>query len=62
VFGMVSAQSYRRNVYAQEDLELLELLAAHASIALDNTRLFGELQRLAIIDDLTGIYNRRHFF
>lgn len=62
VFGMVSAQSYESNAYDRDDLELLELLAAHASIALDNTRLFGELQRLAIIDELTGLFNRRHIF
>ncbi len=62
VFGMVSAQSYQVNAYTREDMELLELLASHAAIALDNTRLFTELQRLAVIDDLTGLYNRRHFF
>jgi diguanylate cyclase (GGDEF)-like protein len=62
VFGMMSAQSYEAEAYDQADLELLELLGAHAAIALDNTRLFGELQRLAIMDELTGLYNRRHFF
>lgn len=59
---MVSVQSYKQDAYTNEDLALLELLAAHAAKALDNTRLFAELQRLAIIDDLTGLFNRRHFF
>lgn len=62
VFGMVSVQSYQKNAYTNEDMALLELLATHAAKALDNTRLFAELQMLAIMDDLTGIYNRRHFF
>lgn len=62
IFGMVSTQSYRPGAYTPDDLKLLELLAAHAAVALDNTRLFSELQRLAIIDDLTGMFNRRHFF
>jgi diguanylate cyclase (GGDEF)-like protein/PAS domain S-box-containing protein len=62
VFGMVSAQSYQKYAYRPEDVELLELLAAHAAISLDNTRLFSELQHQAILDDLTGLYNRRHFF
>jgi diguanylate cyclase (GGDEF)-like protein/PAS domain S-box-containing protein len=62
LFGMVSVQSYRKNAYTQQDLEMLELLAAQAAGALDNTRLFAELQRQAIMDELTGLYNRRHFF
>jgi diguanylate cyclase (GGDEF)-like protein len=61
-FGMVSAQSYQLNAYTAADLEVLELLASQASIALENTRLFAELQTLAITDPLTGIYNRRYFF
>ena len=41
---------------------MLELLASHAAIALDNARLFSEVQQLATTDSLTGIFNRRHFF
>jgi diguanylate cyclase (GGDEF)-like protein len=36
------------------------MLASYAAIALENYRLFGEVQRLAITDALTGLYNRRH--
>jgi diguanylate cyclase (GGDEF)-like protein len=61
VFGMLSAQSYQPSVYSADDQTMLELLAAHAATALDNARLFGEVQRLAITDPLTGLYNRRHF-
>jgi diguanylate cyclase (GGDEF)-like protein len=62
VFGMVSAQSYQPDAYSAADMEVLELLASQASIALENTRLFAELQTLAITDPLTGLYNRRYFF
>ncbi|MEK7787822.1 MAG: GGDEF domain-containing protein, partial [Chloroflexota bacterium] len=34
----------------------------HAATAIGNARLFSEVQRLAVIDSLTGIYNRRQFF
>jgi len=43
------------------DGSMLALLAAEAALALDNARLFGDVQRLAITDHLTGLYNRRHF-
>ncbi len=61
VFGMLSAQSYQPHAYSVDDQTMLELLAAHAATAIDNARLFGEVQRLAITDPLTGLYNRRHF-
>jgi diguanylate cyclase (GGDEF)-like protein len=62
VIGAISAQSYQPNVYNEEDLTLLEMLASYAAIALENSRLFKKIQHLAITDSLTDIYNRRHLF
>ncbi|GJQ34852.1 MAG: hypothetical protein JETCAE01_08620 [Anaerolineaceae bacterium] len=62
IYGMVSAQSYREDAYDHDDLYLLEVLASHAAIAIENARLFDSIQKLAITDPLTGILNRRRFF
>lgn len=62
IYGMVSAQSYHMNAYNAEDLYLLEVLASHAAIAIENARLFDSIQKLANTDPLTGILNRRRFF
>ncbi|MHB8779022.1 MAG: sensor domain-containing diguanylate cyclase, partial [Anaerolineales bacterium] len=62
VVGMISAQSYQENAYTSEDQYLLELLAAHAAIAIENARLFVNVQQLADTDALTGVLSRRKFF
>jgi diguanylate cyclase (GGDEF)-like protein len=62
VVGMISTQSYRPNSYSEEDCPLLEMLASYAAIALDNAAMFQNMQRLAITDPLTGLFNRRHLF
>lgn len=62
VYGMISAQSYQPGAYDQEDLYLLETLASHAAIAIENARLFDSVQHLANTDPLTGALNRRRFF
>ena len=59
---ILSTQSYTADAYTDQDTEALELLAAHAAIALENAQLFSEIQELAITDPLTKIFNRRHFF
>ncbi|MEW6403406.1 MAG: GAF domain-containing protein, partial [Chloroflexota bacterium] len=45
--GMLSAQSYRANVYTEEDQQILGTLANQAIVAIQNGRLFAETQRLA---------------
>ena len=45
-----------------EDLPALSLFATQAAITLENARLFREVERLAVTDELTNINNRRHFF
>ena len=62
IYGMVSAQSYQEKAYTHDDLYLLEVLASHAAIAIENARLFDSIQQLANTDPLTGILNRRRFF
>lgn len=62
IYGMVSAQSYREDAFDHDDLYLLEVLASHAAIAIENARLFDSIQQLANTDPLTCILNRRRFF
>lgn len=62
VVGMISAQSYKENAYTNDDQYLLQLLASHAAIAIENSRLFTTIQYLADTDPLTGILTRRKFF
>jgi diguanylate cyclase (GGDEF)-like protein len=59
--GMLSAQCFETNAYDEHDQQLLEMLTSHAQLALENANLFAEVQRLAITDGLTGLYNRFYF-
>ena len=43
--------------YSQQDIDILNILAAEVGVAIDNARLYGE----AITDQLTGMFNRRYF-
>lgn len=60
--GIIFTRSNQVGAYDDEDVVLLELLAAHAATALENGALFAEIERLATTDALTGLANRRHFF
>jgi diguanylate cyclase (GGDEF)-like protein len=61
VIGMLSAQSYKPAAYDQEDLEMLQLLAAQAGVAIENARLLVRMEHMANTDGLTGLKNRRAF-
>jgi diguanylate cyclase (GGDEF)-like protein len=45
----------------EDDVKVVELLAAAAAVALQNAHLYQETQRLATTDPLTGLSNYRHF-
>jgi diguanylate cyclase (GGDEF)-like protein len=61
IIGVIEVVDTRVNRFKPSDQNLVELIAAPAAVAIENARLYSEVQRLAVTDDLTGLYNRRHF-
>jgi diguanylate cyclase (GGDEF)-like protein/PAS domain S-box-containing protein len=59
VIGVMSVQAYHPDAYTDDQIHLLENIAVQAAIAIENARLYGVVQRMAIIDELTDIYNYR---
>jgi diguanylate cyclase (GGDEF)-like protein/PAS domain S-box-containing protein len=59
VIGVMSVQSYRRAAYNGDQVRLLENIAIQAALAIENARLYSEVQRMSIIDKLTDTYNYR---
>lgn len=62
VLAFFSLDKLEPNYYQEEHARKLEMFANHAALAMVNAHLFQEIQRLAITDTLTGLYNRRYFF
>ncbi|MFZ6027842.1 MAG: diguanylate cyclase [Chloroflexota bacterium] len=61
IIGMITLDSHQSGTFTQEHVRLASAFADQVAIALENSRLFEETQRLAISDSLTGLFNRRHF-
>ncbi len=62
ILAFFSLDKLEPNSYQEEHARKLEMFANHAALAMVNARLFQEIQRLAVTDTLTGLYNRRYFF
>jgi diguanylate cyclase (GGDEF)-like protein len=59
VIGVVAMLSYQPGAYSQDQIRLLQTMANQAAIAIENARLYEQVQHLAIIDELTEMYNYR---
>lgn len=47
--------------FSANEIRLLNSLANQIAIAMENTRLYAKTKELSVTDELTHIYNRRHF-
>ena len=60
--GYLTVDSSRVGAYGPQDAALVQAFADEVAIAIENARLFQQVQHLAITDPLTGLHNRRYFF
>ncbi|MFG1925522.1 diguanylate cyclase [Cryptosporangium sp. NPDC048952] len=60
--GVVLLAADGEDRFRESHLGLAEALATHGMTAFQNALLFQEVTRLATLDGLTGVANRRHFY
>jgi diguanylate cyclase (GGDEF)-like protein len=58
--GSLSLGSRHPNAYSQSQMQLLSQLASQIATPIENARLYAEAEQRARIDQLTGLWNRRH--
>ena len=62
VVGVIELiNSFDRLVFNDLDMMILAAIADFAAIAIENARNYDRINELVITDDLTGLYNSRHF-
>lgn len=61
LLGILAILSEETNAFNPYQIELLKVLGNQASISIANAQFHEEIERLAITDGLTGLFNHRHF-
>jgi diguanylate cyclase (GGDEF)-like protein len=61
IMGILVLLSEEINALSPYQIELLEVLGNQASTSIANAKFHEEIERLAITDGLTGLFNHRHF-
>ena len=61
VVGSLVIASRTPHAYNLGQVRLLERLAAQIAVAVENSRLYSKAEQRARVDELTGLFNRRHF-
>lgn len=59
--GVVRLTRQGLNQFAQDDLDLVMSFAGQAALVIEHSRIVKELSELSITDNMTGLYNARHF-
>ena len=59
--GLIAALTKERRDFTSYELNLLSTFSGQAALLIENARLYKRVERLAIHDGLTNLYNYRHF-
>ncbi len=62
IIGYMTLDSYQSRAYGEATAALVQPFANQAAQAIENAQLFDWMQKQAVTDALTGLYNRRGLF
>jgi len=61
LFGLLVTADRKPRAFGPDDVAFMDALAHHASLAMENARLYEEVQMLSLTDATTTLFNRRAF-
>jgi diguanylate cyclase (GGDEF)-like protein/putative nucleotidyltransferase with HDIG domain len=59
--GTLILASRKSNAYSRRQIQLLEKVALQIATPVENAQLYARVEQKSRIDELTGLFNRRHF-
>lgn len=61
--GLMTIDAFRAPVqFGKEEIDTVAAIARQAAVVIENARLHEQLQKQAITDHITGLFNHRHIF
>jgi diguanylate cyclase (GGDEF)-like protein len=61
VLGTVNFSRAGVDAFSESEIKVLTTIVGQVAIAMDNARLYAETKEMSLTDELTKVYNRRHF-
>ncbi|MEI6613626.1 MAG: sensor domain-containing diguanylate cyclase, partial [Chrysiogenales bacterium] len=62
LLGVLTVESKNENAFNDNDIRLLSILTLQVAVGMHNARMYAEIEKMAITDPLTGLYNYRYFY
>jgi diguanylate cyclase (GGDEF)-like protein len=62
LLGVLTVESKNENAFNEDDIRLLSILSLQVSVGMRNARMYAEIEKMAVTDPLTGLFNYRYFY
>ncbi len=61
LLGVMNFSRSGIDAFSNQEIRLLQAIGSQVAMALENARLYAKTKELSLTDELTKVYNRRHF-